>query len=162
MENKIAKNKSAKGTKNKSVKSAQSLKNKKNIKVFSELKEYKPTKTGISYSVEPVYLDGKKTDDDIYKKYVDGNLVKQKVISKKKFNDIIKKMVFKRKGGENSKNIEDKKEEQPVVGVQDKTTFFQAFKTGMAFSIAQGIINGITITLYTIFLFIFTDTFEEE
>ena len=82
------KTKSIKSTKNKSIKN-KSMKNKNAksyVKVFSELKHHKPNSTGISYSVEPVYLDGKKTDSDIYKKFVDGNLVKQKVISKKNIN----------------------------------------------------------------------------
>lgn len=106
---------------------------------------------GIKYTVEP--LEAKTRDPtikgDIFKKYVNGVLVKQVFVSKNKLKELLEKMkkkFSKRMGGATRKKqppqIVVVQQGQPVpqqVEVSDKTTFGQNVKSGFGSGLGLGL-----------------------
>lgn len=85
---------------------------------------------GIKYTVEPMPAETihQSIKGDVVKKYINGKLVKQKFVSDKKINKLIKKIerkFSKKNGGTVSKNVQPNQ-----IEVSDKTTFSQSLKSG--------------------------------
>jgi hypothetical protein len=84
-------------------------------------------KRGIKYLVEPMSSVGTSVSGgDVFKKYVNGKLVKQVFVSSKKVKSIVKKMADKHKKGGATPNSDKKVQ----IESSDKTSFFQSLKSG--------------------------------
>jgi hypothetical protein len=128
-----------------------------------------PKKTkGVKYTVEPLKV---KTRDpsiqgDIFKKYVNGVLVKQVFVSKNKLKELINKIKnkFSKGGAKTTRKNKQQVQPQPVVvlapqgqvapqqiEVSDKTTFGQNVKSGvgsgfglgLGFAAAEGLMDAV-------------------
>lgn len=88
-------------------------------------------KKGIKYLVEPMSSIGTSVSGgDVFKKYVNGKLVKQVFVSSKKVKSIVKKMADKyKKGGATATPKSDKPYQ---IESSDNTSFFQSLKTGFS------------------------------
>lgn len=126
-------------------KTKKSIKTTKIRTVKNHIISNKKTK-GIKYTVEP--LEAKTRDPtikgDIFKKYVNGVLVKQVFVSKNKFKELIEKT---KKNNNKKKGGVSKKQQQPIapqqVAVSDQTSLGQYVKTG--FGIEVGILAASSI-----------------
>lgn len=135
-----------KQTKSKRFTRKNNIKSLKKHIVHSSKKEFlQPSKKGVSYTVEPLSVSTRDPtiQGDIYKKFINGKLVKQKFISKNKLKDLLYTF-SKRKIGKYVKfGGETKPVEQPVIKVADETSFWQSLKTGFAFGLAFEFANQI-------------------
>ena len=130
-----------------------STKSKRTVKVRTvknRIINNKKTK-GVKYTVEP--LESKTRDPtikgDIFKKYVNGVLVKQVFVSKNKLKELLNKMkkkFSKKMGGATRKKQQVQQivvqQGQPVpqqVEVSDKTTFVQNVKSGFGSGLGLGL-----------------------
>lgn len=131
-----------------------STKSKRTVKVRTvknRIINNKKTK-GVKYTVEP--LEAKTRDPtikgDIFKKYINGVLVKQVFVSKNKLKELVGKMktFIKRKGGATRKKQPQEAQQIVVqkgqitpqqVEMSDKTTFGQTLKSGFGSGLGLGL-----------------------
>jgi hypothetical protein len=114
------------------------------VKKFKNLRNKpEPQKKGITYSIEHVHLlNSSSPKGHIYKKYINGKLIKQVYLTDSHAKALIKRKTrYSMKNGGMSKNLKVKKPEQTVVVVQsnnDTTGFGSNFKSGLGSGLGFG------------------------
>ena len=119
------------------------------LKKFANLRaKPAPLKKGVTYSIEKV----SDSNDFIAKKYVNGNLIEQKIVSGKKLKHLVQKQIKKSKN-KTAKRITSKKggeirpaeqvQKQPVQVQVQPQSLWQTFKEGAAFGLGWEVIESL-------------------
>jgi len=114
------------------------------IKTFSKLDEKIP-KSGTQYYIESakVISEYPNLKGDIVKKFVNGKLVSQKFVSKKRIHDLVKNSVKnakqKKAGGKTRKRKMRTKPKEVNINVQNNTSMATEAKHGFAFGVGWAV-----------------------
>jgi len=122
------------------------------LKKFANLRtKPAPLKKGITVSIEKV----NDSNNYIAKKYVNGKLFQQKIVSDKKLKHLVQKQMKKMKNMKNktAKRGGETRAAEPVgnnqvIQVEDKTSFWQTLKQGFGFGAGWAIGEGLVDSLF--------------
>jgi hypothetical protein len=114
------------------------------LKKFKDLnKKPEPLRKGITYSIEKV----SDSNNFIVKKYVNGKLFKQKIISDKKLKSLVQKQIKKSKNKTEKRRTSKKGgtaeqvQKQPIQVQVQPQSLWQTFKEGAVFGLAWELVE---------------------